>query len=622
MTAALRVLVCGTNFGRFYLDAVRVAGPRLELAGVLSRGGAASRALAEREAVPHYTDVAAVPSDVDIACVAVGSTISGGAGTELARALLERGVHVIQEHPVHADELTACLKAARAAGVQYRVTSHYPHVPAVAAFVAAAGRLRAEQQPLFVDAAGPVHLLYPMVDLLGRALGGFRPWRFADPPDLPDELVRLAGPHPLRSLAGVVAGVPVSLRVHNQLDPADRDNHAVLWPRVSIGAEGGVLTLADLHGPVLWNPKLHTDRDAEHRFVLAGPGTEHLDHVSASVLPGTEAVSFRDIFHQMWPRAIAAALAEFADAVADGRDPLRSAQFDLTATRVWADIAARIGPPDVVRPAAPTVLGIDRIAPPAVERQPESYSPTAEFFELAAADHVRAHSAPAVLAALSGYDATQGPIADLGAGTGLLTEAVAKAHPAAEVIACEPAVGMRAVLTSRVVADPDLRRRVTVTDDAAPEGWLPDRLGAALVCGVAGHLPQDRRRRLWRELASRLAPGGVVVVELMTVDEPVEIPAVRLASATVGDQCYEWWFSATPDPDAPGSDPAVRLRSEWRAQRAGTPPRVVSDEYRWHTVDLAAVAEDAADAGLVAEEIEQSPGGTPMCLLRLEGTTR
>ena len=79
MTTPLRVLVCGTNFGRFYLRAIADLAPDLMLAGVLSRGGAASRALAREYRVPHHDSLDTLADgEIDIACVVIGSTISGG----------------------------------------------------------------------------------------------------------------------------------------------------------------------------------------------------------------------------------------------------------------------------------------------------------------------------------------------------------------------------------------------------------------------------------------------------------------------------------------------------------------------------------------------------------------
>ncbi|MEU6408084.1 bifunctional Gfo/Idh/MocA family oxidoreductase/class I SAM-dependent methyltransferase [Microbispora sp. NPDC046933] len=675
MSRALRAVVCGTNFGRFYAEAV-LRHPGYVLAGIVSRGSAASRDHARRLGVPHYTHVDELPDDVDVACVVVGSSISGGAGTEMAMSLIGRGIHVLQEHPVHLAEMTACLKLARRYGVQYRVNTHYPHVEPVRAFTEAARRLAGRQRPLFVDAATPVHLMQPMTDILGRALGSLRPWGFADPPVVPDRL----GPQPFRTVQGTLGGVPVTLRVHHQMDPADRDNHALHWHRVSIGTEGGVLTLADTHGPLLWSPRLHVARDADHRFVLDAPDAGHLDLTTTSVIGHTG--TFRDVFAQLWPQAIGRALDGFRDAVAEGRDALGAAQYDLAVCRIWSDLAARLGPPDVVRPPAPRPLPAGELFPdtppsgrapassgstrpadgdpsgrapassgstrPADGDTPAPYTPSAEFFDLVAAEHTATASAAAVADALSGVDPSDGPVVDIGAGTGLVTEAVARALPGVEILACEPAVAMRAVLTSRVFSDPYLRSRVTISADAAPELELPDRIGAVLLCGVLGHLDADQRRRLWERILPRLSPSGVVVVELMGVDHPLVLPETRLATARAGHHRYEWWFSGAPD-DAGAT--RMRLHSTWRVYRHHDhrdhdhrdhdhrdhdhrdhdhrdhdhrdhderPLREVHDSYHWIPFGLGQVA---AESGLHARPLSTRPGAPPLAVLtRAPATT-
>ncbi|MBF8174583.1 Gfo/Idh/MocA family oxidoreductase [Streptomyces olivaceus] len=655
--APFRVLVCGTNFGRFYAEAARRR-PGHALAGILSRGSAASREHARSLGVPHYTDVGDLPEDIDAACVAVSSSISGGQGTELARALMDRGIHVLQEHPVHLTELTQNLTHARRRGVQYRLNTHYPHVAPVRAFVDAARRLVARQRALFVDAATPVHLMHPLVDILGQALGTLRPWRFADPAPLPDAI----GPQPFRSLQGVFAGVPLTLRVHHQLDPSDRDNHALHWHRISLGTEGGVLTLADTHGPVLWSPRLHIGRDADRRFVLDGPGTGRLGLATTSVVGDT--VAFRTVFSDLWPEAVGSALDGLREAAEQGGDALRAGQYDLAVCRIWTDLAARLGPPEIVRPATPRPLAVSDMFParapvparaegqaqaragapvrtegraqartgapapaqvrdrPAVPDAPTaraeqaSYTPSAEFFDLVAAEHTATASAPAIAALLADADLSAGPVVDIGAGTGLVTEAVAKARPDAEIVACEPAVGMRAVLTSRVFSDPDLRSRVTVTADAAPGLDLPDRVGAVLLCGVLGHLDADARALLWRRLTRRLAPGGLVVVELMGFDEPLDLPETRLATATAGRQRYEWSFRGAPDDAGGAADGVMRLHSTWRVYREDTAQAVreVHDSYRWAPFGLKDVE---AESGMTARTLPTRPGAPPLAVLTL-----
>ncbi|MEU8728593.1 Gfo/Idh/MocA family oxidoreductase [Streptomyces tendae] len=621
-----RVLVCGTNFGRFYAEAAHRR-PGYALAGTLSRGSAASRAYAERLGVPHYTDTDDLPADIDAACVAVGSAISGGAGTELARALMDRGIHVLQEHPVHLTELTNSLTHARRRGVQYRLNTHYPHVSPVRGFVDAARRLVAQQRPLFVDAATPVHLMHPLVDILGRALGTLRPWRFADPAPLPAAV----GPQPFRSLHGMLAGVPLTLRVHHQLDPSDRDNHALHWHRISLGTEGGVLTLADTHGPVLWSPRLHVGRDADRRLVLDGPGTGRLGLGTTAVVGTTG--TFRTVFTDLWPEAVGSALDGLREAVEQGGDALRTGQYDLAVCRIWSDLAARLGPPEIVRPATPRPLALSDVFPapqhtradpartdahraddPARTRgaaRASPYTPSAEFFDLVAAEHTATASAPAVAALLADADLSTGPVVDIGAGTGLVTEAVARARPDAEILACEPAVGMRAVLTSRVFSDPDLRSRVTVTADAAPDLDLPERVSAVLLCGVLGHLDAAGRALLWRRLNRRLAPGGLVVVELMQFEEPLTLPGTRLATATAGRHRYEWSFGAAPDETEDG---VLRLHSTWRVYRedATEAEREVHDSYRWEPFGLKDVV---AESGMTARTLPTRPGAPPLAVL-------
>ncbi|GFH39143.1 Gfo/Idh/MocA family oxidoreductase [Streptomyces pacificus] len=643
----LRVLVCGTNFGRFYAEAVRRR-PGFTLAGILSRGSAASRAYAESLGVPFYSDTGDLPAGIDAACVAVSSSISGGEGSELARALMDRGIHVLQEHPVHLAELTGNLKHARRRGVQYRLNTHYPHVAPVRAFIEAARRLVVRQRPLFLDAATPVHLMHPLVDILGQAMGTLRPWRFADPAPLPAEI----GPQPFRSLHGVFAGAPLTLRVHHQLDPSDRDNHALHWHRISLGTEGGVLTLADTHGPVLWSPRLHIGRDADRRFVLDGPGTGRLGLGTTAVVGTTG--TFRTVFSDLWPEAIGSALDGLREAAAQGGDALRAGQYDLAVCRIWTDLAARLGPPEIVRPGTPRPLAVSDVIPapegfphdtaprsvpasrsgdrtgdagpgPAGEtaRRPSpeagpprpadaaSYSPSAEFFDLVAADHTATASAPAIAALLADADLSTGPVVDIGAGTGLVTEAVARARPDAEILACEPSVGMRAVLTSRVFSDEDLRTRVTVTADAAPDLDLPDRISVVLLCGVLGHLDAEGRARLWRRLTRRLAPGGLVVVELMQFEEPLTLPETRLATATAGRHRYEWSFGGAPDATEDG---VMRLHSTWRVYRDGAPQaeREVRDSYRWEPFGLKDVV---AESGMTARTLPTRPGAPPLAVL-------
>ncbi|WP_067651943.1 Gfo/Idh/MocA family oxidoreductase [Nocardia harenae] len=348
-----KVVVCGTSFGRIYLRGVH--GDReVELAGVVSRGSAASVEYAKSYGVPHYIGVEELPDDIDIGCVAVRAGAAGGDGAKLAQSLLSRGIHVLQEHLLHPDELASCLRTAREHRVQYRLNAFYPHLSPVRLFLRAAAILRERQRPLHVDAVAGSQVAYSLLDVIGRAVGKLRPWAIGEPATLSSEVAALAAtPMPYTPLSAVIGGIPVSLRIQNQIHPADPDNHALLLHRVAIAFEGGVLSLADTHGPVLWSPRLHTGRDATGRLVMAGPGTERLDVPSTEPLESEPAPTFREVFGEVWPDSVRAALRELR---ADIADPARSAaagQWAMTVTAQWQRLTTVLGPPELIRPPDP-----------------------------------------------------------------------------------------------------------------------------------------------------------------------------------------------------------------------------------------------------------------------------
>ncbi|TYK44024.1 thiazolinyl imide reductase [Actinomadura decatromicini] len=327
-----RALVCGTGFGRVHLAALTAPDPAFELAGILAKGGERSKACANEAGVPLFTRVGDVPDDIDLACVVLLGEVNGGPGSAVAAELMDRGVHVLQEGPLLRDELVAALRAARRNRVVYHVNSHYVHLPPVRRFIAAARALR----PLYVEAACGVQVSYHLFDILGRALGGLRPF------DLPPP----TGRGPFRTIDGTLAGIPFTLRVQNQLHPADPDNHAHLLHRVTIGAEGGTLTLAETHGPVLWSPRPHLPAEARRTTRLADAADPGLDLPATSAIGPAAPPTYREVLASMWPEGAHRAMTRTWRAVSEGSDPLREGQYYLTVSAVWQAMATSLGYPE------------------------------------------------------------------------------------------------------------------------------------------------------------------------------------------------------------------------------------------------------------------------------------
>lgn len=350
----LNVVVAGTGFGRVYLTALAAAPAPFRLTGVLANGSDYSRRCAQEYGAPLYTDPAQVPDDTDIVCVVVRSGATGGNGSQLAQSFLRRGMHVLQEHPVHHSEIAACLQAARDGDAAYAVNTLHPNLAPVRRFLAVADYLRANQRLHYIDAASNSQMIYPLLDLIGRAAGGMRPWSFG-------EALADSAKHPFRSLHGSLNGVPLSLRVQNQVHPDDPDNHSFLLGQVSLGCEAGVLILPDLHGPLLWNARLHSPRDDGGRLLMRGPGSERLAVTSTRALGDTDSGDYHHVFEQIWPGAVTYALHELRRDIADPSRRRRAGQWALSVSQAWRDLTHRIGLPELIRPDEPQALPIDEL---------------------------------------------------------------------------------------------------------------------------------------------------------------------------------------------------------------------------------------------------------------------
>jgi trans-aconitate methyltransferase len=167
----------------------------------------------------------------------------------------------------------------------------------------------------------------------------------------------------------------------------------------------------------------------------------------------------------------------------------------------------------------------------------DPYGASAEFYDLTSRD-AWARKRPILLSA---FDQVTGTVVDIGAGTGLMTQALAEKFPEIAIMAVEPSAGMRIALATRV-AMAGIGTRVSIVDGTVPGVELPAKLGGAVCCGVLGHLSPADRVTLWESLAERMAPGATVVVELM--DETAPPPArLRIAHTRVGELDYEVWSS-------------------------------------------------------------------------------
>jgi pyochelin biosynthesis protein PchG len=207
--------------------------------------------------------------------------------------------------------------------------------------------LLAVQRPVFIDAVAGFQVLYPLLDILGRALGGLRPWSLTGYP--------ATGTEVLRTVDGALAGIPATLRIQNQLPGGMKDNGAHVLHRVTLATEGGNLLLANPHGPVLWSPRMHMPADYPQAVTIDASVAPELDLPTAACL-APAAPSGRAVIGEEWPDAVARAVLAMRRAILTGDDGLAEGQYQLAVSRLFADITGQLGRPQLVSEQEPGIL--------------------------------------------------------------------------------------------------------------------------------------------------------------------------------------------------------------------------------------------------------------------------
>jgi thiazolinyl imide reductase len=330
VTARPRAIVVGATFGAVYAEALAAPQSPVELVGVLYTGSAASAQLADRLGVSLYTDLARLPP-VDVAFVVVRSVAVGGQGAQICEQLLSRGIHVMQEQHVHADEMVSLLRVAKANSRLYAVNDFYSRIAPMRQFICAARALDSLARIRYVHTRSSIHVLYPLFTILGAVVGPLTPARIMVPPRLDTQSSFVAG-------RMVLGDVTVDLLIQNELCAKDPDSQARLMHTITVGSDAGELVLSHTHGSTRWHPRPHPQAGAID-VPIAKP-------VGIDFEPTTAQVR-----NQLWPDAVRLAAADFVDSIDRGRTII--SQRFVRATRLWSDFTSVMGPATLVDPQPP-----------------------------------------------------------------------------------------------------------------------------------------------------------------------------------------------------------------------------------------------------------------------------
>jgi uncharacterized protein YceH (UPF0502 family) len=151
-----------------------------------------------------------------------------------------------------------------------------------------------------------------------------------------------------------------------------------------------------------------------------------------------------------------------------------------------------------------------------------------------------------MLDVLAGVDPADGPIIDVGSGTGIGLAYLRAAVPGARLVAIEPSKAMRVALHTRLSEFTELREQTTVIPTIFGEAPLPERCSAMVLSALIGHLSDAERTRLWSYVAEHTVPGAPVVIGVLPPARPLQVDLVKYGERRIGDYVYEGWQSGVP----------------------------------------------------------------------------
>lgn len=274
----MRVLVCGTNYGRFYLEAIRLGRADFRLAGILARGSVRSQLTALEYGVPLFRGVTEVDRDVDLSCAAMGAS-----GSDVVLDLLARRIHVLCEHPQKSSCLQLALDRAASGGLCFHINGHFGDLEAAATFIRRAREECTAEPPSFFQVTATDRSLYAALDILGRVLASFAPFEFQVTSQFAQFIV----------LQGVLGGVPATFHIERRANDGplpDGSPRYLVDHRIAAGFPTGILTLLSMNGPVIWNANLNCGKDAAeplftvlHEDRILSPELLHRQRIAANL---------------------------------------------------------------------------------------------------------------------------------------------------------------------------------------------------------------------------------------------------------------------------------------------------------------------------------------------------
>lgn len=329
------VLVCGSGFGKIYLNAIS----KMEdfyISGILGSGSKRTKMLADELEVPYFEDANDDRIIADLACVIIPNSGAGGRGFEVAKSLLKRGISVLLEHPAHEREILECLKVSKDTG--FMINPFYRYTEPFLDFLDILNDLKKQSNIVNMSLECSINVLYDGIDMLSCCLNSISSWKLGDVSDLcnldtKDKICDTV-------LVSEIGNTPVTFKINRNVDKYDADHPMHLYHRIETTFSNGRLCLINTNGPIIWLPFIELPRDSNN-LLSFDSNNEALKIPTATVIGSSVAPSILNTFEEIWINAVKRAIVELNNQDRDSK--LSNVQSQIFVSRLWSDICKKIG---------------------------------------------------------------------------------------------------------------------------------------------------------------------------------------------------------------------------------------------------------------------------------------
>lgn len=332
-----KVIVCGSRFGQFYIEALKDM-ENIEVIGLLANGSNRSVKCADHYNLKIFTSVESLPKDIDVACVAIGSSVFGGNGVKIAKELLKKRINVLFEQPIHVREISELYNTAISHNVKIKIGNLYNNLPAVRNFLLNVDRANMISHPSYLMVDLNTQLSYPVSGIIKQIL--------KDTTVVNENYKYIEQKSCCNILSMNVNNVEVLVKAFNEIGKNNLDSDMRMLFSMVVGYPSGRLVLSSPLGPVFWEQSPNVPEIDLIPSFLEGDYRVGCNKPWISVLYQADEYNKSYIYRNIWVKAVKDDLKKFIfNEINEEQLSGIEIQHDLEIAVLWQKLMGSLGYP-------------------------------------------------------------------------------------------------------------------------------------------------------------------------------------------------------------------------------------------------------------------------------------